>query len=282
MTARQLESDFDPETGRAHRSPVRALGRSSSRATCALRRTGGRRSAADSLLTLTESPAAVGPPREPRSREDRDRTSRAATSKGYGDVRSSSGNDSGNDSGGASPVPVSGETRPVYFVADHLAYDRAEDIAVYTGSGARISGAESGRGGNDPNHQREGDLIAELAACARCSCKNLVEDDTSDDRRPKPTVTRAADALTTGRLSKRSSSTGKTCQMRSEDMTLQGCEHRCRPSSKVGEGVREIYAEGMSRSRPSTAKAGRRRCKILAGRQEHDHNWRGSMARKCR
>ena len=193
---------------------------------------------ADSLLTLTESPRLW----DTRANLEAERIEIDIVSgdvEGYGDVRSSTLNDSGDDTGGARLFP-SAEKEPVYFVADHLAYDRAEDIAVYTGSARGFQGRNRIEAETIQIYQREGDLIAG-GGVRTVFLQNLVEDDSSGELEPKPTVTRAATLHY--RAAFEVLEYREDVHMRSEDMRLQGASIDVTLVSGGG-GVREIHAEG--------------------------------------
>ena len=251
VTARQLESDFDPETGEL--IEARCLGsvefvQGNVRATS---KRGVLRSA-DSLLTLTESPRLW----DPRANLEAERIEIDIGSgdvEGYGDVRSSSF----NNSGGAALFP-SAEHEPVYFVADHLAYDRAEDIAVYTGSARGFQGRNRIEAETIQIHQRDGDLIAG-GGVRTVFLQKLVEDDSSGELAPKPTVTRAATLHY--RAAREVLEYREDVQMRSEDMTLQSASIDV--SLVRGGGVREIYAEGGVEIETVDGKAGGEHAKYL-------------------
>ena len=237
VTARQLESDFDPETGelieaRCVRSVEFVHGNVRATSDRGVLRS------SDSLLTLTESPRLW----DPRANLEAERIEMNITSgdvEGYGDVRSSSFNNSGDDSGGAALFP-SAKNEPVYFVADHLAYDRGEDIAVYTGSARGFQGRNRVEAETIQIYQREGDLIAG-GGVRTVFLQKLVEDDTSGELGPKPTVTCAATLHY--RAAREVLEYREDVQMRSEDMTLHSASIDVTLVSGGG-GVREIYAEG--------------------------------------
>ena len=248
VTARRLESDFDPETGELIEARcVRSVEFEQGDVRVTSDR--GVLRFADSLLTLTESPRLW----DPRTNLEAERIEINIASgdvEGYGDVRSSF-NDFGNDSGGTTLFP-SVEKEPVYFVADHLAYDRAEDIAVYTGSARGFQGRNRVEAETIQIYQREGDLIA-AGGVRTVFLQNLVEDDSSGELEPKPTVTRAATLHY--RAAFAVLEYREHVQMRSEDMMLQGASIDV-TLVKEGGGVREIHAEGDVEIETVDGKAG--------------------------
>ena len=233
VTARQLESDFDPESGelieaRCIRSVEFEQGD--------VRATSDRGvfHAADSLLVLTESPR-LSDPRANLEATKIDIDIETGDVEGFEDVRSSSL----DDSGGAGLFP-SADEEPVYFVADHLVYDRATDIAVYTGSARGFQGRSRVEAETIQIHQVEGDLVAE-GGVRTVFLQKLIDDETAESREPKPTVTRAASLHYVAErevLEYR-----EDVQMSSEDMTLQGAAIDVTLVAGGG-GVSEIYAEG--------------------------------------
>lgn len=236
VTARQLESDFDPETGELIEARcVRSVKFEQSDVRATSER--GVLRSADSLLILTES-ARLWDPRANLEAEKIEIDLDSGNVEGHGDVRSSSLDSSGDNSGGSGLFPSAGK-EPVYFVAEHLAYDRGEDVAVYTGSARGFQGRNRIEAETIRIYQREGDLIAD-GGVRTVFLQNLVEDDASEEE-PKPTVTRAA------RLHYRALEEvleyREDVRMRSEEMTLRGASIDVTLESGGG-GVREIYAEG--------------------------------------
>ena len=240
VTARQLESDFDPKTGELIEARcVRSVEFEQSDVRATSER--GVLRSADSLLTLTESPR-LWDARANLEAEKIEIDLDSGNVEGYGDVRSSSlnnsGNNTGDNSGGAGLFP-SADENPVYFVAEHMTYDRGEDVVVYAGSARGFQGRSRVEAETIRIYQREGNLVAD-GGVRTVFLHNLVEDDASEVE-PKPTVTRAATLHY--RALEEVLEYREDVHMRSADMTLQAASIDVTLKSG-GSGVREIDAKG--------------------------------------
>ena len=164
VRARRIESDFDPVTGdlvEARCTRAVEFEQGDVRATAEE----GIFRAANSRLILRKSPRLWDPRRASEARRivvDID----TGNVEGIRDVRSSSA----GEEGGAGLFPSSAKD-PVYFVADHLVYDRSRELAVYTG-GAR--GFQDGAVSKPipSRFSRRWAIFLPMAMCGRFSCRS--------------------------------------------------------------------------------------------------------------
>ena len=237
VRARRTESDFDPVTGdlveaRCTRSVEFEAG--DVRATAEE----GTFRAANSRLILRRSPRLWDPRATLEARRivlDID----TGNVEGVGDVRSSSAGAPG--SAGLFP---STEKDPVYFVADHLVYDRGRELAVYTGGARGFQGRSRVEADTMQIFEKMGDLLAE-GNVRTVLLQELVESDDMEgeegDSPVEPTVTKAASLHY--RAADETLEYQDGVEMRSREMTLHGDRIEVR-LKKGGNGVEEIYAEG--------------------------------------
>lgn len=232
VTSRRLESTFDPETGDLVQ------------ATClrtvefehgAVRATGDRGvfRPAQSLLVLTRSPR-LWDTRASLEAEKIEINIDSGDVQGFANVRSTSSNELG-----ATKLFPSAENEPVYFVADHLEYRRAGELAIYTGGARGFQGRSRVEADTIRIHQREGDLVAE-GDVRTVFLQKLVEE-SSPEVTPKPTVTEAESLYY--RAAQEVLEYREKVRMRSEDITMRGVSI----DVFLGEGggaVRELVAEG--------------------------------------
>ncbi len=234
IRARQIESDFDPLTGdlldaRCTRAVVFEQG--DVRATAEE----GHFRAADSKLILTKSPRLW----DPRASLEARRIVvdiETGNVRGIRDVRSSSAGGSG-----VAGLFSSTEKEPVYFVADHLSYDRSRELAVYTGGARGFQGRSRVEADTIQIFEKTGDLIAE-GHVRTVLLQELVKSEDGDEDGPvEPTVTNAASLHY--RAVDEMLEYQDEVEMHSKEMTLRGDRVEVR-LSKGGIGVEEVYAEG--------------------------------------
>ncbi len=238
VRSRQIESEFDPATGdlvEARCTRAVEFEQGDVRATAEE----GIFRAANSRLILRKSPRLWDPRASLEARRiivDLD----SGNVEGIEEVRSLSAGSSSAGEPGVGLFP-STEKEPVYFVADHLVYDRSRELAVYTGGARGFQGRGRVEADTIQIFQKVGDLIAE-GDVRTVLLQELVRSGDGEAGSPvEPTVTNAA------RLHYRAADEVLEYQdgvlMRSTEMTLQGNRVEVR-LGKGGSGVEEIYAEG--------------------------------------
>jgi LPS export ABC transporter protein LptC len=251
VTARSLEADFDPMSGelleaRCDRSVTFEQG--SVRAQSEL----GTFRALESVLVLEEEPRLWDEKANLEARRIRVNVD-TGDLEGEGDVRSTSDR-SGQSESGFGLFPTSGRD-PVYFVSDHLQYDRTKDRAVYTGSARAIQGPNRIEANTIEILQAKGELSAE----GRLRTV-LLQKVAAPESPTEPTVTDAE------RLHYRSAANKLEYRggvaMRSQEMRLTGESVDVTLKSGGGE-VAEIFAEGDVDIETSTGKAGGDTAKYL-------------------
>ena len=240
VRARELVSDFDPVTGdlveaRCSRAVEFEQGDVRASSDRGLYR------ASDARLVLTGAPRLW----DPRASVEAERIEIDVDSgdiEAFENVRSASL----DEAGGAALFPSS-KNEPVYFVAEHLAYDRALDLAVYTGAARGFQGPNRVEGETIRLFQSTGDLVAE-GGVRTVLVQELPEGEAPGD----PTVTRAA-TLHYRASEERLEYRGEV-QMRSEEMRLDG-ESVDVVLLEGGGGVAELLAEGEVRIETADGRA---------------------------
>ncbi len=149
--------------------------------------------------------------------------------EGEGNVRSASKGSSGS----AGLFPSQSE-EPVYFVSRRLRYDRARDIAVYTGEARGIQGQNRIEAGRIRLMQGTGELSAETSVTTTFL-------QTPKEGTPELTVTDAESLLYRSKEGSLQYQGGVA--MRSKEMTLKGRKVDVHLTPDTRE-VREILAEG--------------------------------------
>ena len=252
VRARRIESDFDPVTGdlvEARCTRAVEFEGGDARATAE----DGIFRAANSKLILRKSPRLWDPRASLEARRivvDLD----TGNVEGIGDVRSSSA----GEPGGAGLFP-STDKEPVYFVADHLVYDRSRELAVYTGGARGFQGRSRVEADTIQIFEKMGDLLAE-GDVRTVLLQELVQ---SDDG-VEPTVTNAASLHYHAADEVMEYQDG--VEMRSREMTLHGDRVEVR-LKKGGIGVEEVFAEGEVEISTGDGKAGGERARYLPDEQ---------------
>ncbi len=149
--------------------------------------------------------------------------------EGEGNVRSTS-----KDSSGSHGLFPSQSEEPVYFVSRRLRYDRARDIAVYTGEARGIQGQNRIEAGRIRLLQGKGELSAETSVTTTFL-------QTPKEGTPELTVTEAESFLY--RSEDESLQYRGDVSMRSKEMTLKGKTVDVLLERDTRE-VREVLAEG--------------------------------------
>ena len=232
VRSRQVESRFDTETGELIEAHcIRSV--EFEHADLKARAERGVFRAGDSLLVLTEFPRLW----------DNQGSINASTIEvnvetgdveGLGSVRSSSMNDSST----ARLFP-GGEMQAVYFVSEHVAYRKSQNVAVYTGGARGFQGENRIEAETIEVYQRSGELFA--AGTVRTVFLQELGSDDSKPSEPTSTITRsnafnyrAQDDVMEYR---------ENVNMDSNQMRLKGGQIDVTLSSE-GIGVQQIYAAG--------------------------------------
>ncbi len=234
IRARRIEGDFDPMTGdlvdaRCMRAVEFEQGD--------VRATAGESifRGADSKLILIKLPRLW----DPRASLEARRIVvdiETGNVRGIRDVRSSSA----GGSGGVGLFP-STEKEPVYFIADHLFYNRSRELAVYIGGARGFQGRSRVEADTIQIFEKMGDLIAE-GDVRTVLLQDLVKSEDGEEGGPvEPTVTTAA-SFHYRAVDEVLEYHGEV-EMRSKEMTLRGDRVEVR-LNKDGSGVEEVYAEG--------------------------------------
>jgi LPS export ABC transporter protein LptC len=230
ITSRQLEATFDPETGdiiEAVCERTVTFEQGSVQATADL----GTFLSAASLLVLEEQPRLWDEKTSLTADEIRIAVD-TGNLEGRGSVRSTS---TGSSEHGT--MFPGGGKEPIYFVADHLTFDRASDLATYTGGARGLSGTNRIEARKIEIRQTKGELSA-LTNVRTVFLQKLRQDEAKP---PAPTVTEAERFFYGSATEELQYRGGVT--MRSEDMTLEG--HRVDVALEAGGGdVEEIRSEG--------------------------------------
>jgi LPS export ABC transporter protein LptC len=233
VRSRELDSDFDPITGELVQARcLRAVEFEQGDVRAAAER--GVFRAADSKLILTRSPR-LWDTRANLEAEKIEIDIDSGNVEGFVDVRSTSL----GDSGGGSLFPAA-ENEAVHFVADHLVYRRADDVALYSGSARGFQGGNRIEAETIQIHQQNGDLVAG-GGVRSVFLQRLVDDSSSEHSSAKPTVTRAKSMHY--RAAKDVLEYREDVQMRSEDMVMQGASIDV-ILAKGGGDVIEVAARG--------------------------------------
>jgi len=234
IRARRIEGDFDPMTGDlvdARCTRAVEFEQGDVRATAGE----GIFRGADSKLILIKLPRLW----DPRASLEARRIVvdiETGNVRGIRDVRSSSA----GGSGGVGLFP-STEKEPVYFVADHLFYNRSRELAVYTGGARGFQGRSRVEADTIQIFEKTGDLIAE-GDVRTVLLQDLVKSEDGEEGGPvEPTVTTAA-SFHYRAVDEVLEYHGEV-EMRAKEMTLRGDRVEVR-LNKGGSGVEEVYAEG--------------------------------------
>ena len=270
VTARELESRFDPETGELRMAKCSHQVKFSHGDLHAEAEEGLYRSQRE-LLTLTESPRLWDAGAELEAEEVRIQVVTGAL-EAIGRVRSTMASAS-SDSIGFLP----GEKDDlVYFLAEHLVYDRAQDLAIYTGAARGFRGTNRLEAERIAVSQAKGELEATDSVRTTLPQKaspSVVGDETGDDQergggepaKPQLTYTRA------GRLLYRSKDEvltyTKEVVMTSGDFVLRG-EKVDVNFEEGGETVKQIDAEGNVEIESATGKARGEKATYVPAREE--------------
>ena len=240
VTARQLEADFDPQSGelleaRCRRSVEFEQG--DVRATAEQ----GTFLAMDSKLVLRETPRLW----DARANLEADEIRIAVDSgdvEGLGNVRSTSA------AGEKSAMFPATDSAPIHFVAQHLDYDRTNDLAIYDGEARVFQGRNRIEANRIRIEQTKGELHAEGDVTTI-----FLQKLTGETKRKEPTVTRAERLLyrsDSGVLEYR-----RGVEMRSSEMRLRGKSVDVLLENG-GSEVREIVAEGEVEIETAEGEAG--------------------------
>jgi LPS export ABC transporter protein LptC len=181
---------------------------------------------------------------------------------GEGNVRSTS-----KDTSGSRGLFPSQSEEPVYFVSRKLRYDRARDIAVYTGEARGIQGQNRIEAGRIRLHQSSGELSAESSVTTTFL-------QTRKAGAPELTVTDAETFLY--RSEDESLQYQGGVSMRSKEMTLKGKKVDVFLERDTRE-VREVLAEGEVTIETPDGKAAGEHAKYLP--DEDSMTVRGEQAR---
>jgi LPS export ABC transporter protein LptC len=221
ITARQLEADFDPvsgELGEARCEQAVTFEQGSVRAAAEK----GTFRSADSRLVLEDQPRLWNEKASLEAREIRIQVD-SGNVQGIGDVHSKSVGAEGNMS-----FPGGGDA-PVFFLSQSLLYEKAKDLAAYTGSARAIQGRNRIEADRIDVFQEKGDLSADGQVRTVFFQRVRPDKETPDAPAPAPTTASAPMTMTTTdaeRLDYRSAESvlhyrGEVA-MRSDDMTLHG------------------------------------------------------------
>lgn len=263
LAARQLEADFDPQSGELREA--RCL-RSVEFSQGDLRATAERgvyRSAAEKVV-LTENPRL----RDPDTTLEAERIEIEAESGALEATRNVRSSLRGGSPRARSDLFPGGGEEPVHFIADHLAY--AEDVAVYTGSARGFQGTHRVEGDRIELRERTGELIA-TGSVRTVMVPMGSDDEEADSTRVRsaapsePTVTlaeelyyRAEEGILHYRGGVRMSS--ETMVVRSEQLDVSLDADR--------ERVEEAYARGAVELSTQQGKAGGLEAKYLPKKEE--------------
>jgi LPS export ABC transporter protein LptC len=247
VTARQLEADFDAESGelleaRCERSVEFEQG--GIRATAEQ----GTFRPAESKLYLRETPRLWDEKVSLEASEIRIDVD-SGDVEGIGNVRSTS---AGEGEAGLFPATASA---PVHFVGEHLDYDRAKDLAIYDGEARAFQGKSRIEADRIQIEQAKGELLAE-GHVTTIFLQNLAE----DGKAGEPTVTRAE------QLRYRSETEvleyRRRVVMRSKGMTVRGKSVDVMLETG-GSEVREVVARENVEIETSEGQAGGEQARFL-------------------
>ncbi len=252
VRARELDSEFNPVTGELVRTRcLRAVEFEQGDVRATSER--GVFRSAQSMLVLTRSPR-LWDSRANLEAEKIQIDIDSGDVEGFVDVRSTS-----LDRSEATSLFPSAENEAVYFVADHLVFRRAEDLAIYTGSARGFQGHNRIEAETIQIHQQDGDLVAR-GGVRSVFLQKLIEGESEDDAAAKPTVTRANSLHY--RAAQDVLEYREDVQMRSEDMMMQSASIDVF-LAEGGGNVREIYAEGDVAIETAEGKAAGENAKYL-------------------
>ena len=256
ITARRMTSRFDPETGelreaRCFDSVTFTQGDLNAEAEQ------GVYNAGSELLTLTKSPRLWDANSELKA-EKVELNVVTGGLEALGDVRSRMTVTESGDSIGFLPGE---EDDAVYFVADHLQYDREQDVAVYTGNARGFRGENRLEAGRIEIAQSNGELNASDSVRTTIPQKTTSGEDTVTQL----TFTRA------GQLSYRSKDAMLTyiedVEMKSGEFLLRGNKVEV-SLEEGGEAVRQIDAEGNVEIESATGRALGEKATYVPDREE--------------
>ena len=273
VTARELESRFDPETGELRMAKWSHQVKFSHGDLHAEAEEGLYRAQRE-LLTLTESPRLWDASAELEAEEVRIQVVTGGV-EAIGKVRSTMTSASSSSIG----FLPGKEDDAVYFLAEHLMYDRVQDLAIYTGGALGFRGSSRLEAERIAVAQTKGELEATdsvrttLPQKASPSLGNQGAEDDEDDQdsggRKETTLqlihTRA------GHLLYRSKdgllTYTKEVQMRSGDFVLRG-EKIDVQFDEGGEAIKQIDAEGDVEIESTTGKARGEKATYVPDREE--------------
>ena len=256
VTARRMTSQFDPETGelrqaRCFDSVTFTQGDLNAEAEQ------GVYNAGSELLTLTRSPRLWDASSELKA----EKVELHVVSGGLeasGDVRSRMAVTESGDSIGFLPGE---EEDAVYFVADHLQYDREQDVAVYTGNARGFRGENRLEGGRIEIARRIGELT--VSDSVRTTLPQTTT--SGEDTVTQLTFTRA------GQLFYRSEDDMLTyledVEMKSGEFLLRGNKVEV-SLGEDGGSVRQIDAEGNVEIESATGRALGEKATYVPDREE--------------
>ena len=258
VTARELESRFNPETGELRMAKCTHQVKFTHGSLHAEAEEGVYRSQRE-LLTLTESPRLWDEGAELEAEEVRIQVVTGAL-EAIGKVRSTMASAS-SDSIGFLPGEKGDK---VYFLAEHLEYDRALDLAIYTGTARGFRGANRLEAERIAVAQTKGELEATDAVRTTLPQNASPSSSGQRDGEPEPARKNQKDVepqLThtrAGHLLYRSDSElltyTKEVQMTSGDFVLRGEKVEVN-LQQGGESVKQIDAEGNVEIESPTGKA---------------------------
>jgi LPS export ABC transporter protein LptC/lipopolysaccharide transport protein LptA len=259
VTARELESRFDPETGDLRMAECRhavtfSQGDLHGEAEKGVYRAGRE------LLTLTESPRLWDSSSELVAEEVRIQVVTGGL-EAEGKVRSTMTSASSSKSIGFLP---GSEDEAVYFLADRLDYDREQDIAVYTGTARGFRGTNRLEAERIEVAQTKGELEA-TDSVRTALPQNTAPGEGTEEATPQLTFTRA------GHLFYRSKDEVLTyrdgVQMTSGDLVLRG-EKVDVSLEEGGKAVKRIDAEGQVEIESTTGRARGEQATYVPDREE--------------
>ena len=276
VTARELESRFDPETGELRMAKCSHQVKFSHGDLHAEAEEGLYRAQRE-LLILTESPRLWDASAELEAEEVRIQVVTGGV-EAIGKVRSTMTSAS-SDSIGFLPGE---KDDAVYFLAEHLMYDRVQDLAIYTGRALGFRGSSRLEAERIAVAQAKGELEATDSVRTTFPQKRSPslghqggsdgEDDEGDqdgggrkETKLQVTHTRAGHLLY--RSKNRLLTYTKEVQMRSGDFVLRG-EKIDVKLKEGGDGVKRIDAEGDVEIESTTGKARGKKATYVPDREE--------------
>ncbi len=262
VTARELESRFDPETGELRMAQCSHQVKFSHGELHAEAEEGLYRSQRE-LLTLTDSPRLWDASAELVAEELRIQVVTGAL-EAIGKVRSTMTSVSSNSLG----FLPGDEDDLVYFLAEHLEYDRENDLAIYTGAARGFRGSNRLEADRIAVAQIKGELEATDSvrttlpqkASPKVGSEGPADNDDGETeaRGGRKEVTPQLTHTRAGHLFYRSKDQlltyTKAVEMKSGDFLLRG-ERVDVNLQEGGEGVKQIYAEGNVEIESTTGKA---------------------------